>query len=44
MAALRIVSGARSGHRRLQRYVELAGVERSVEVAPRHFLLVLVPG
>src|SRR3712207_4603217 len=41
-AALRIASNPRSGPRRLQRYVKLAGVERGVEAAPRHFLLVLV--
>src|SRR5215208_6652686 len=41
-AAFRIVSRPRSGHRRLQRYVELAGVERGVEAALRQFLLVLV--
>src|SRR5215211_6729942 len=35
------MSSPRSGHRRHQRYVELAGVERSVETAPRQFLLVL---
>src|SRR5215212_8907811 len=39
-----IVSSARSGHRRLERYIELAGVERSAQASPRHFLLVLVPG
>src|ERR671916_902946 len=36
------MSGPRGGHRRLQRNVELAGVERSVEAALRQFLLVLV--
>src|SRR5215211_2820206 len=39
-----LVSGPRGGHRRLERDVELAGVERSVETAPRQFLLALVPG
>src|SRR5918998_1142432 len=37
------MSGPRGGHRRLQRNVELAGVERSVEAALRQLLLVLVP-
>src|SRR3712207_5572185 len=41
-AALRILSSPHSRPRRLQRYVELAGVERGVEAAPRHFLFVLV--
>src|SRR5215217_5582198 len=36
------MSSPRSGHRRHQRYVELAGVERSVEAALRQLLLVLV--
>src|ERR671916_2272479 len=37
------MSGPRGGHRRLQRNVELAGVERSVEAALRQLLLALVP-
>src|SRR5215217_7241771 len=41
-AAFRIVSSPHSGHRRFQRYVELAGIERGVEAALRQFLLVLV--
>src|SRR5215216_717586 len=43
-ATLRIVSSPRSGHRRPKRYVELAGVERSVEPAPPQLLLALVLG
>src|SRR5829696_7720540 len=39
-----IVSGPGSGHRRLKRYVELAGVEWGSEVSPRQVLLALVPG
>src|SRR3712207_1739612 len=37
------MSGPRGGHRRLERYVELAGVERGVEAALRQLLLALVP-
>src|ERR671916_507339 len=37
------MSGPRGGHRRLQRNVELAGVERGVEAALRQLLLALVP-
>src|SRR5829696_3326491 len=37
------MSSARSGHRRLERYIELTGIERSALASPRHFLLVLVP-
>src|SRR5215208_1221972 len=43
-AAFRIVSSPHSGHRRFQRYVELAGIERSVEASLRQLLLALVPG
>src|SRR5919108_5243060 len=43
-ATLRFVSSPRSGHRRPKRYVELAGVERGVEPAPRQFLVAVVPG
>jgi hypothetical protein len=35
MDAFRLISSLRSGYRRFQRYVELAGVERGVEAAPR---------
>src|SRR5215203_2482094 len=38
-----LVSGLPSGQCRLQRYVELAGVERGVEAARRPFLLAIVP-
>ena len=34
----------RGGHRRLERDVELAGVERSVEAARRQFVLIVMPG
>src|SRR5918911_815793 len=40
----RLVSSPRSGPCRFQYDVELAGVERSVEAAPRQFLVAVVPG